>query len=323
MSDNRRKFPLEARLERAAPWIAAVSLVVAGGLATGLPVHFEAGPKIEYFFSHLGIGLIAAGILTAVLEPISRKRIRRDIEEIREAHFESLLKGFMPDEVIFKAVQSQIVQQPFLRSNFTVTLELNWLKDKPGCLSRSSIVSYRAQNKSPVKQTLTITAEDSQTEEALRRYVVFEGVEVEATHWKKNYSQSELEEEYVKREGQIARLTLPIELKPDDQADVTIRRRSVVKSTDTWPIFVVHPTVSLTLTVSHPENLSVKAERYHPSAENYKQTLNGSMMKEWKIDTGLLPNQGITVNWWPSGNAIERRRSTEKNFIDDLLSIFR
>lgn len=69
---------------------------------------------------NLGVGLMAAGAVTATLEPISRRRQQNDIAEIKKTHFEAMLRGVMPGP-IFDEIQAHIIRQPFLRENVRTT----------------------------------------------------------------------------------------------------------------------------------------------------------------------------------------------------------
>jgi len=135
--------------ERKLPAIIGVLELVIGlilvSIALFTPFTVSISPKLVEVLSDLGIGLFAAGIVTATLEPISRKRLQRDVEEIKQAHLESILKGFMP-EPIFKEVQSQIIGQPFLRMNFHMNIEFSWTDEKKEYLHNSQISVYDIEN---------------------------------------------------------------------------------------------------------------------------------------------------------------------------------
>jgi hypothetical protein len=54
--------------------------------------------------------------------------------------------------------------------------------------------------------------------------------------------------------------------------------------------------------IDHPEDLEVSAYPIHPSFEKWKIYPNGRCHKRWKIATGILPGQGVQIEWKPKSS---------------------
>lgn len=70
-----------------------VGIILALVAALGKVFDFSIPTSVQGVMSNLGIGLVAAGVITMTVEVMNRKRARRDITEIRDAHLETLLNG--------------------------------------------------------------------------------------------------------------------------------------------------------------------------------------------------------------------------------------
>ena len=119
--------------------------------------------------SNLGIGLVAAGIITGSLEKISRKRLQDDITEIKGAHFESILKGIMPT-LIFEEIRTHIIGQPFLRRNYMWTFEFVWEDEKKKYVHAYFWVHYEVENLSRTLESYELLARQERTREDLFVY---------------------------------------------------------------------------------------------------------------------------------------------------------
>lgn len=250
--------------------------------------------------SDLGIGLLAAGIITGTLEPISRKRLQRDIEQIREAHFETMLKGLMP-EPIFEEVQAHIIREPFLRRNFRVVLELSWTDETREYLHKSQIISYEVENASRTLERYGLRVwEERANEDRFPGSTRIQEIQVQPYDGKQPsvYVDTDLDD-FIEKTPQDVRALIPVMLEPGERARVVTRVRSVMSSRDVYFYAVTNSTVQLALTLAHPSDLSAQAMPMHPSQRKFMVEADTPTLKCWRIEAGLLPFQGIQLTWHP------------------------
>lgn len=248
--------------------------------------------------SNLGIGLLAAGITTGTLEPISRRRMQRDVREIKEAHFESTLKGFMP-EPIFEKVKAHIIRQPFLREDFRWSIELKWMDEDREYLHRSSIGSYKVKNTSrtPASYELLVLVERG-NEERFPGSTHIREIQVQRDgEQPRIYTKPDLEK-FLEKTDQYIKVTMPLMLEPGEWARVRAYAENVLLARDVYLLTVGMLTNQFELMVTHPDDLSVRAMPMHPSQHKFVGEV-GTTYKRWRIEAGLLPFQGIEVSWCP------------------------
>lgn len=259
-------------------------------------------PWLSGTLSDLGVGLLASGIITSTLEPISRKRLQSDIKEIKEAHFESVLKGLMP-EPIFREVQAHIIRQPFLRMNCDATLELEWVDEKREYLHKSLVGSCEVKNVSQTLERYELrVSEERINEDKFPESTRIREIRVQPSGDKFMeaivYKGPDLEK-LVKKTQQYVRVVIPIILKPDQKVRIVTHVESILSNRDVYSLVMNKPTIHLDLTISHPEDLIVRALPMHPSEKSFITEVDTSRVKRWRISTALLPFQGIEVSWQP------------------------
>ncbi len=251
-------------------------------------------------FSDVGTGLIGAGILTIVLERANRNRHERDVLELKEAHFESILKGLMP-EPIFKEIQAHIIRQPFLRRNVSATIELRWLDETKEYLRKSSTAMYELENISKTLEVYKLRVSG----ERVNKDKFPDGTRIEEI----KIQDSPLSEPVVYKEEklkpfleiseQFVRLQLPVNLQPGQKVKIYVRITSILTAKDIHSLVMNKPTIGLDLTVSHPRDIIVSATPVHPSAHAFVTIVDSEVLKRYRLDAGILPFQGIELSWWP------------------------
>lgn len=261
--------------------------------------------------SNLGIGLLAAGIITGTLEPITRKRLQRDIEEIKQAHIESVLKGLM-SEPIFREVQAHIIRQPFLRRDFRVTIELSWKdKQKREYLCKSQTVNYDVENVSRTLEDYELYVfEEKVNEDLFPGSTVITEIKVDSLDGREPsvYTDNKLAE-YIETTEQLVEARIPVKLRPNQNIRIFTSMRSIHSSREIYPYVLTTPTVDVELTVSHPHDLSVQAVPMHPSRHAFVTEVNTSTLKRWRIRAGILPFQGIETTWRPISPVPQERKT--------------
>ncbi len=126
------------------------------GLAIALvPEYVSSLGELSPMFSHLGMGVTAVGLLTMVLEPMARRRHKKDIAELRSASAAALLKTLVPDAV-YREIEEQIIRQPFMREKFQLTLTLAWNRANKAYLDKTVHLNYEVRNVTHVKQEFPV-----------------------------------------------------------------------------------------------------------------------------------------------------------------------
>jgi hypothetical protein len=269
-------------------------------------------PELINLLSDLGIGLLTAGVITGTLEPISRRRMQRDIKEIKRTHFESLLKGFMP-EPIFNEVQAHIIRQPFLRTNFHVTRELGWEDETREYLKNSLTFSYDVENVSRTLENYELyVGQERVNEDKFPGTTRIQMIRLQSSRDLQSivYSGDDLEK-FMEKTDQFISARIPVMLEPGQKVNVVARMSSMLESRDVYTFLVVTPTMKLDLTVAHPKDLSIQAIPNHPSIHAFKTEVDAPTLKRWRIDAGLLPYQGIQLSWRPI--ALTSKKKSEIN----------
>jgi hypothetical protein len=256
--------------------------------------------------SDLGIGLIAAGVVTATLEPISRRRLQSDISEIKKANFEAILKGVMPEE-IYEEIQAHIIRQPFLRENVRMIFECEWVDSKREILSRSQTTYYEVKNisKTIEKYDVRVLEEREHGVDYLNIPQITEIVVQRDSKDEIRLGQPELAKIQVDT-GQHIEVCYPIMLKPGDKVKIWLRSKSML-SNRVHTVIMLVPTINLELTVSHSDDIVVRAFPLHPSTESFITDTDTDKMKRWRIEGGILPYQGIELSWYPKPSEVSDR----------------
>ena len=256
--------------------------------------------QILSVFSDVGTGLIGAGILTIVLERANRNRHERDVLELKEAHFESILKGLMP-EPIFKEVQAHIIRQPFLRKNVSATIELRWLDETKKYLRKSNIVMYELENISKTLEVYKLrVSEERVNKDKFPNGTFIEKIKIQNSPLSDPvvYEGKKLEP-FLEIAEQFVRFQLSVDLRPSQRVKIYVKTTSVLAAKDVHSLVVNKPAIGLDLTVSHPRDIIVSATPVHPSAHAFVTIVSSEVLKQYRLDAGILPFQGIELSWWP------------------------
>jgi len=262
-------------------------------------INMSLQPWLLNVLRDLGIGLLAAGIITASLEPISRRRMQRDIDEIRQVHFESMLKGLMP-EPIFREVQAHIIGQPFLRKDFHLAIELSWVDEAREYIHMSQSVSYAVQNVSRTLEDYRLhTFEERVNEDAFPGCTHIDEIRVSLSGPEPVFYTGAHLEKFITVTDQFIEARIPVKLEPGQAATIATRTESVLASRDVYTYHMTKPTIQLDVTVAHPEDLAVRAAPMHPSRNAFVVEVEVPTLKRWRIEAGLLPFQGVQLSWRP------------------------
>lgn len=249
--------------------------------------------------SHLGSGLVAAGLLTTALEHGVRKRHSKDILEIKNAHAESLLKEIIP-QPFFNEIKFHMIQQPFIRSNYQAVVQLDW-KDWNGIknqfLSMSDIYSYQVENISHTSEEYSFKIyEDKVYEDKFPNCTKIKELKIlRVINGSKFEEFTNIEKEEIETPLSIE-VNIRIHLNPNEKSIISQQVDSMKSVRDMYTYVMNKPTVGLHLTVIHPKDLILSQVPMYSAYELSTDT-HTSTLKIWHIRTGILPFQGLLLSW--------------------------
>lgn len=291
-------------LERNLPILIGVCLILFGlgfGVASAFATSATSSAWWPGLLSNLAVGLIAAGIINATLEPLGRRRVQDDVKRMEDAHAEAILKTLMP-EFVFREVVTHIIRQPFNRIHHEVDIRLTWLDASRQWLRKVQTIRYRLRNASRTLVTCQIRVSeerihDSQFPNCTK--VAEVTIHNTANGTGETYKDAKLSK-FAVPIPQHARVVIPVELESEQEIDVYAAVEAVHSAREVYPSVVNMPSDGLTLTVDYPEGLAVTASPLHPSQAAFRAYGDDALKrKTWRIDAGLLPFQGIQVSWQP------------------------
>jgi hypothetical protein len=335
--------------------IAIVEAVVGVGLILLSNTAFNVYPfdvaETQRLLTDVGVGLMAAAILTGTVEYIANSRHNRELaslqglmdkrqadlvkainaqyanlttdlnerhhvllEELKVATLDSILHEFVPQRQIVDQIRRHIVEKPFVRENYKVHIRLAWTDDQR-LLHKSQTLSYNIVNVSEYPQPCTIRIrEDVFLNESSVIRPTFEKVSVrrskEPSSWvfrdigtasqqaSGNLDQKiTLDFDGTSSDASTVRLTFDLVSRQDAFVEADIL--GLISAKDFYAFNVAIPTTALDLLIEHPEDLFVRAKPLHP--EDAFTCVDQSKRNEshWTIAAGLLPFQGVLVEWWP------------------------
>jgi hypothetical protein len=286
------------RIENSIPFLVGLGEVLLGLAFVAIDKFISVSTSIMGVISEVGIGLIAAGIITLTLEPITRRRLQSDIEEVKRTHFETLLTGVMP-EPIFKEVQAHIIRQPFLRENVQTTFELSWVDEKRTSVFKYSVAQYDVTNISKTNEIYQIRViEEKEIGSKFPDFTKISEIRIQLDEQKEDVYDFERLKDHLRITDELIEVRMGFPLAPDQKARVTVKSQSILS--DRIHIYVMTvPTVNLELTVVHREDMILRAIPLHPSESNFRQEIDTPSLNRWRITGGLLSFQGFEVTWFP------------------------
>ncbi len=249
--------------------------------------------------SDLGIGIIAAGLLTITLEQAGRKKHQEDINDIKNIYVESILKALMP-QPFFDEIKAHIIQQPFLRSNYQATIHLAWKDDKKEFLSMIDNYSYEVKNISRTIEEYEVRVyEDKMYEDKypnctnIKEIKTYREVDNPSFNKRIESLKNKIETE------QFIEIRFLIPLKPNEKVTISQYVESVKSARDIYTYVMSKPTQNLRLTVTHPDDLILNHVSMHSSFDAFPTDVVTPTLKVWQIQGGILPFQGILLTWSP------------------------
>lgn len=354
------------------PWwrsgivLVAIAEAIAGvGLILLSTVKFNLYPfdiaETQRLLAEVGVGLMAAAILTGTVEYVTQSRHNRELtslaglmnsrqaelvqaieaqykqltedlhqrhhvllEELKVATLDSILREFIPPEDIITQIRRHIIQEPFIRENYEVEIRLGWTDDRR-FLNKSQTIRYRVRNVSEYPRKCPIRIREDVfvdgTERKIPRFErisvsrfrepspwVFRNVGTNAQQISPNADKSVALE--FDTSDRASTVSITFDLDPRTEASVEADFFGLISAKDFYTFNVAIPTTALELTIEHPDDLYIRARPLHPQGR-FDGEDQWPDKKRWSIEAGLLPFQGVLVEWWPEPTSASGKQAAE------------
>ena len=260
---------------------------------------------------HFGLALIITSILTLTVDRLAKQEFakihkenlnilliksKNAIEDISSAQFFSQLKEMM-SELIFIQVRENIIKNPFLRQNFIVTFKLEHNQDDPNHINVHTVDEYTVRNIAKSRSTFTATGELE------KENVVQNSCKFLKIRMKKGDNVEEYEGEKLNKilsdVGENIIFEIKKELEPNETIHITTSRFRIQFIRDRHHWKTPQMCDGINVKVHHPKDMRVLASVSHPSKNKLDQYLDEETENGWKFEQGMLPYQGITIQWFP------------------------
>ena len=284
-----------------------VAAAVVGGLLLSLPnVYLDESKTRERvaltITRDFGSGLLIAAVFGFTVEYYFSRRREDEArilqQEINADVFSAVLGQNLPPS-INREIETHLLQQPFLREDYKITVYFQPCATHPGHLRSEITMQYGVTNVSrhtrdfPLHHFLEREVPEPECEPNFTSLIYKVGSDEP-----KNLDISSSCEE----DGPIIRYRKPItmEAKGSDRASASIEIRGFqchpTRNFSVWSM--TYMTNGLEMTYTLDPAYHVSSSPHHPSRELYRETHTGGTHR-FEVLGGLLPYQGIIVNWEP------------------------
>jgi len=250
--------------------------------------------------TELNVALIITsliGFASIGIESISQRRFREHVDEllrdVEVAVFDAIFKKLVP-VAIFEEVRENILLQPFLRRNYAETIVLKHATGvEASVLELETVTDYELFNISAEPRTFRLSIRVSlspgyEDRAAIKGVSIARGSRIENL----------FDPDMVVRENAHLLFEKDIHLDRDEWVRISTAAVRIVPQRNHLAISMAHQTENLSVTVLHPDDIVVKAFADHPSP-NRLQIMTGQDILSCRLEGGILPNQGISLYWYP------------------------
>lgn len=265
------------------------------------------------------------------------KAINNAVEQVTKKTIDHMLSDFSGNRNIYKELKAFVFDQPFIKSNFYLYLWIKWLEENSninkGFVHKHRITSYEVTNPSRKVHIHKIRAFEDTIQEFIG-YTKINSIKVcpknlagliktnnlESVH-EENFFCSSIsdfnrdsdlqnekclvlsdQEDIGKisqfREDGNLHLDFDLKINPGKTMIIEVDMEAVSKSDYEYTFVMMQVTDGMDLEiVHHPSDLDVKVQRLHPNRDKFREIVCLPHHKHYKIDTGILPFQGMLIRW--------------------------
>lgn len=261
------------------------------------PAWVSGNSSFASIWSHISVGLTTVGFIFLVLEPFELYRQNEAIKKILNtsavAHLQSLISPSL-----FKKIEKQIIEQPFLRKKTQFFLHLEPLQGQPEYLLKTVTLIYEVQNVSRTRQEFPLFISiDCEHEDLFPESSKLIRVCFECEGQKTEKTETELSRASTSSNDR-KQVNMPFSIKRKQSAIITANFQNIVPARWRYSIFMSYPTESLEITLSYPKQLRIVFDPKDPEIKMTQNTISENLT-HYKIQECFLPYQGIEFRWNP------------------------
>ena len=221
----------------------------------------------------------------------------------KKTQFSTLLEGMM-SESIFIQIRDNIIKNPFLRQNFSVTYTIEHHKINNEYVIVKAVDEYEIVNLS--EHTCDFMAYASITKENDDVFPKSSKFEVLTILQKGNIIEYDSKNinGFSQFENNRIIFKKKLELDPKEVIRITTSRTKVLLIRDSNHWNVPQICNGMKLIVNHAEDIMVSVSISHPAKDKLKKLLDKNNEKRWFLDAGILPYQGMTIHWRPVDKSV-------------------
>ena len=217
----------------------------------------------------------------------------KSLDDLKEQQLSYVLGGMVPD-VIYEHIRDYIVRNCFIRTGCFVNITLKELNDE--FMEVYFKDRYKVINLSNSQSTYQVKGIIEREFGYELEKNKFESLSITQRGKTLRYTGETLKK-FIKETNNTVTLTKNLSMNGHEEIEITTRRVKVQRSTDSNYWKPPQISDSLTVNVSHPENIIVHANAFHPTESPLSILIDDVDEKTWKINEGLLPYQGINITW--------------------------
>jgi hypothetical protein len=234
--------------------------------------------------------------------------IETSIQGIQKATIDKLLEGYVGSTLVYEELSNYIIKRGYIIKDFEIKIRFEW--HNKNVLKRKTTFSYKVKNFSGHKITYELKTYLEKTMiNAYPGETKIESVNVKVINKshrnsKENKNLFYLSGSHLKDEvketddGLFFVFKHDIDIGIDEEVECNIKSTSIEQEYD--HLFLSPLTIAdeMKLIVSsYPPDLKLLASAIHPNKDKFVFKDDSPDEKEWIIETGILPYQGIELHW--------------------------
>lgn len=268
--------------------------------------------------------------VTKKTHEIVDQTVKNAVNQVTKKTIDHMLSDFSGNRNIYNELKSCVFNQPFVRRNHYTYIWIEWLKDKNGSIINRDFVSKRRITRHEVTNSTLETKkyEIIAFEDTIKKFIEqtkivkikicpksLEGTK-EEQYFTSNISdfnnnlkneqclllsdKKDIDEISHLQEDNNLHLGFDISVNPGITMIIEVETEAFSKSDYEYTFVMTQVTDGMDLEiVHHALDLDVKVQRLHPNKDKFREIINKSTHKHYRIDTGVLPFQGMVITWSP------------------------
>lgn len=272
---------------------------------------------------NLGAAFFSSAILTCTLDLASQSQRKKDlqnaIKKIQDASIDDVLEELVGNQKIFNEIRNYVIRRDFLRKNWIIKLRLEWYGEEKKYLKKEMEYNYEIHNiSSKIIDYSIVAMEEKECEDQYPNTTKFNNfwyqiksnissvAEYSINDKKQEFPEDKISD-YVKEESRLfntLKLENKVKIPPYSRLLCGWKSESIVDCQLRYPLISLINSTSLEIDITeHPDDLDIDFRPLHPNLDSAEEKANDTHTKRWIINAGILPGQGIQIEWKPKNSA--------------------